>query len=79
MTSKLTTYCGAITIAATTVAQFDFSPKVTKVALCVASIATGVGLYFARDNKVTDEDAGAKPVLTPAPTGGNVVTDKPKI
>lgn len=60
MKSKLTTYCGAAALAAVTVSQFNFSPMVTKVSLCVAAVGNALGLFFARDNRVTDEKAGAK-------------------
>ena len=60
MKIKLTTYCGAVGIVGVTVAQFNFTPLVTKIALCVAGIGNGLGLFFSRDNKVTDEQAGAK-------------------
>ena len=59
MTSKATTYCGAITIVATIVAQSNFGPDINKICGCIAAVATGLGLYFARDNKVSDEQAGA--------------------
>ena len=59
MTSKLTTICGAIGIAATGVATCNFGPLTTKIALCVSGIAGSLGLFFARDNKVTDEASGA--------------------
>jgi len=64
MTSKYTTICGAVGIIATTVATFNFTPMVTKVALCVSAASTSLGLFFARDNKVSDEKAGAKPVTS---------------
>lgn len=60
MKSKWTTICGAVALAGTGVAQFNFSPMVTKIALCASTVATSLGLFFARDNKVTDEQAGAK-------------------
>jgi len=59
MTSKYTTYCGIATIVASTIATYNFSPLVTKISACAAAIATGIGLLLARDNKVSDEQAGA--------------------
>ena len=59
MASKLTTICGAISVIAGTVVASGFSPLVTKIAGCIASAATGLGLFFARDNSVSDEQAGA--------------------
>lgn len=60
MKSKFTTYCGCASAAGTVIATFNFTPLVTKIALCVSGIATAVGLVVARDNSVTDERAGAK-------------------
>lgn len=60
MKSKLTTYCGAAGTVAAVVATYNFSPLVTKIAACVAACANGLGLFFARDNGVSDERAGAK-------------------
>jgi hypothetical protein len=59
MTSKLTTICGAVGLVAGVVAVNNFTPLVTKIAACVATCANSLGLYFARDNKVSDEKAGA--------------------
>lgn len=58
--SKLTTWCGIVSAVGTTVATFNFSPIVTKISLCVSGCATAIGLILARDNGVTDEQAGAK-------------------
>ena len=58
--SKLTTYCGAISAAAAIVATYGFSPLTTKIASCVGAISTSIGLILARDNGVSDEQAGAK-------------------
>lgn len=59
MNSKITTICGAISIIAGTIVASNFDPLVTKIASCVATAATGLGLFFARDNNVSDEQAGA--------------------
>ena len=58
--SKLTTWCGAVGIAAGCVVAANFSPMTTKIAGCLCAIANGLGLFFARDNGVSDEQAGAK-------------------
>jgi predicted transcriptional regulator len=54
-----TTLFGALAIAAGTIVAADFGPLVTKIAVCVGSSATGIGLLFARDNNVTSEQANA--------------------
>jgi hypothetical protein len=60
MKSWKTTVCGIIAAAAAGVASADMDPIVTKIAGIIAAIATAALGYFARDNKVTSEDAGAK-------------------
>jgi hypothetical protein len=57
--SKLTTICGIIAGASSVVATYNFTPLITKISSCVAAVATSVGLILARDNKVSDEQAGA--------------------
>jgi len=59
-TSKLTTWCGVVIAVSTVVAGFNFSPLVTKMALCISGCANAAGLVLARDNNVSDEKAGAK-------------------
>lgn len=54
-----TTICGIVAIAGTTIAAADFGPLATKIATCATTIATGVGLLFARDNNVTSEQVSA--------------------
>ena len=75
MTSKLTTYCGAVGAVASIVATYGFGPMTTKIASCVAACATGAGLYFARDNHVSDEVAGASPTAAkPADPSNKTLT-----
>lgn len=59
MNSKLTTICGAVGIVAGIVAASNFGPLATKIAGVVAMSANSLGLFFARDNKTSDEKAGA--------------------
>jgi hypothetical protein len=59
MKSKYTTYCGAAAAVATTVATFNFTPMVTKISGCIAACAMALTGYFARDNHISDEQAGA--------------------
>lgn len=54
-----TTTCGAIALAGTIVAAADFGPLANKIAGCLASFGTGLGLLFARDNGVTSEQVQA--------------------
>lgn len=61
-TSKITTICGFVAMAAGCVVAANFSPLVNKIALCIGAIAGGAIGIFARDNGVSDEQAGAKPV-----------------
>lgn len=51
-----TSACGAAAIVATAVIGADFGPMATKIASCVAAIAGGLGLMFARDNNVSSQD-----------------------
>lgn len=67
MSSWKTTFCGAVGIIAGCVVAADFGPLVTKIFACVASIASGLGLLFARDNGVTSEQAGAASVPRSVP------------
>ena len=60
MTSKITTYCGAIAASATAVLICNFNETTNKVCLGISAAANAAGLFFARDNKVSDEAAGAK-------------------
>jgi len=60
MTSKITTYCGAVAVVAGVITSYGFTPLITQIAGCVGACASGLGLFFARDNKVSDEQAGAK-------------------
>lgn len=59
MKSWRTTLWGAIAIAGGAVVAGDFGPLITKIAACVAMAANGIGLLVARDNKTSDEQAGA--------------------
>ena len=61
MKSWKTNLFGAIGVAAGCVVAADFGPVATKIAGCVASIGTALGLFFARDNNVTSEQVGADP------------------
>lgn len=61
MKSWKTTLCGAISAAATGIAAANLDPMITKIAGIVATVATAALGYFARDNNVTSEQAGAAP------------------
>lgn len=63
-----TTACGCLTLAATAVAQYNFNPLVTKIAGCTAAAFTSIGLLLARDNNVSSEDVGLKPVTATVTT-----------
>lgn len=63
-----TTVCGCLALAATAVSQYNFSPLVTKIAGCAAAAFTSIGLLLARDNNVSSEDVGLKPVTTTVTT-----------
>ncbi len=65
MNSKLTTICGAVGIVAGIVVAAGFDPMATKIAGVICTSANSLGLFFARDNKVSDEKAGAKWTLPP--------------
>ncbi len=59
MKSWKTTVAGIIAAAAGGVASAGLDPVITKVAGIVATIATAAIGFFARDNNVTSEQAGA--------------------
>lgn len=61
MKSWRTNIWGIISIAAGAIVASGFGPEVTKIAGCVATASSGIGLLFARDNKVSSEQAGAIP------------------
>ena len=60
MKSLKTTLCGAIAAAAGGIAAANLDPLVTKIATVVASLASGLVGFFARDNDKTSEDVAAK-------------------
>jgi hypothetical protein len=60
MKSWKTTLCGAIAAAAGGIAAANLDPLVTKIATIVASVASGLVGFFARDNDKTSEDVAAK-------------------
>lgn len=51
---------GVLGVIGTTVAMFEFGPTVTKISLCVAMASNSIGVYLARQNNVTSEQAGAE-------------------
>lgn len=59
MKSWKTTVGGLIALLGTTLAATW--PEYSKIGTFLASFGAGLGLLFARDNKVTSEQAGAKP------------------
>jgi hypothetical protein len=63
MKSWRTTTSGLATILATLAHVFDAiaDGKPIDFTVAIAGITTGIGLLHARDNKVTSEDAGARP------------------
>jgi len=73
-----TTTCGAIALAGTIVAAAEFGPLATKIAGCLASFGTGLGLLFARDNGVTSEQVqAAKHRLPPTSDVPPTTTNQP--
>lgn len=47
-------------VATAIVAEFDGNPATTaEWGVVITAVVTGIGLLFARDNKVTSEEAGA--------------------
>jgi hypothetical protein len=64
MKSWKTTLCGSLALIGALITQFY--PEFAKHGGFVAALASGLGLLFARDNKVTSEDAGAKTQGCPA-------------
>ncbi len=56
-----TSVCGIGVVVFSALAGGGLDPTITKWAGIGLTIATGLGLYFARDNGVTSEDVGAKP------------------
>jgi hypothetical protein len=60
MKSWKTTLCGAIAAAAGGIAGANLDPIVTKIATIVASLASGLVGFFARDNDKSSESVNAK-------------------
>ncbi len=66
-----TTVCGLVAIVGASLVQF-FSdiPLVVKCGGFLGAVASGAGLLFARDNKVTSEQATGHPSAPPVPLAG---------
>lgn len=68
MKSWRTTLFGAIGICAGAIVAADFGPMVTKLAGCLASMASGIGLLFARDQRASRlERNGGVPIKMKLP------------
>jgi len=57
-----TTVCGLLALIGSAIAQFF--PKLQSIGLFLASVGSGAGLLFARDNNVSSEMAGVKSLAT---------------
>lgn len=57
--SKWTTYCGIAQLVGVGINEANFCPLMNKIGLFISGLAIAIGLYIARDNKVSDEQAGA--------------------
>ena len=60
MKSWKTTLCGAVAAAAGGIAAANLDPLVTKIATVVASLASGLVGFFARDNDKSSEQVSIK-------------------
>jgi hypothetical protein len=60
MKSWKTTLCGAVAAAAGGIAAANLDPLVTKIATIVASLASGMVGFFARDNDKSSEQVSIK-------------------